>query len=33
MDDVSDALSVLVNDSYQAQDPRNLRVQLGSFGI
>ncbi len=29
MDDVSDALGVLVNDSYQAQDPRNLASNWG----
>ena len=29
MDDVSDAMSVLVNDSYQAQDPRNLASNWG----
>ena len=29
MDDVSDALGVLVNDSYQAQDPRNLSSNWG----
>lgn len=29
MDDVSDALDVLVNDSYQAQDPRNLASNWG----
>jgi Carboxypeptidase regulatory-like domain len=29
MDDVSDALNVLVNDSYQAQDPRNLASNWG----
>ncbi len=29
MDDVSDALAVLVNDSYQAQDPRNLSANWG----
>ena len=29
MDDVSDALGVLVNDSYQAQDPRNLSANWG----
>jgi len=29
MDDVSDGLDVLVNDSYQAQDPRNLSSNWG----
>ncbi len=29
MDDVSDALNVLVNDSYQAQDPRNIASNWG----
>lgn len=29
MDDVSDGLNVLVNDSYQAQDPRNLASNWG----
>jgi hypothetical protein len=29
MDDVSDALDVLVNDSYQAQNPRNLAANWG----
>jgi hypothetical protein len=29
MDDVSDALGVLVNDSFQAQDPRNLSANWG----